>query len=260
MILKEFVEDQYGKWYFEYYKNPEYQENMILLHEGLGSVAQWKDFPQLLQQTLKMNILVYDRSGYGRSSVVYSNYPYDYLRHEARMVLPKIMQYCSISEAHLLGHSDGASIALLAAAYMKEKVLSVISIAAHVIIEKISVIGIRNAKETYTKKLRRPLRKYHGDKTDWVFYHWASTWLDPQFFDWNMIEELKQIQVPVLAVQGELDEYGSSHQLEIIAENCQAQTLLLADCGHHPHQEKTDILLAQAHDFLKGLNINQTGN
>lgn len=253
-----FVKRGGESWYYEYYKHHNQAADLVLLHEGLGSVAQWKNWPAQLYEKLQMNILVYERSGYGKSSSVPQDYPFDYLRYEAKEVFPKILDHLHIQQAHLLGHSDGASIALLAAAYHQDSVLSVISVAAHVIIEDISIKGIKNTRKVYEEKLKRPLSKYHGDKTDWVFYHWANTWIKPEFFNWNMIAELQQIKCPVLAIQGKDDEYGSFEQLKIIQRNSHAQLLFLDNCGHHPHFELAELVLEETyHFFVTNQSINK---
>jgi len=245
-----FVTEGAARWYYEYYRHNNQTDDIVLLHEGLGSVAQWKNWPALLYEKLQMNILVYDRSGYGKSTSAPQDYPFDYLRYEAQEIFPKILNHLNIKKVHLFGHSDGGTIALLAAAFYPEKILSVVSEAAHVIIEEISVNGIKNTRKVYEEKLKLPLSRYHGEKTDWVFYHWADTWIQPEFSVWKMIKELQKIQCPVLAIQGKNDEYGSFEQLKIIEENCHARILFLDDCDHHPHFEKADIILNETYNFL----------
>lgn len=254
MKQKGYIKKDEQNWYFEFYKSSQTAPTLILLHEGLGSVAQWKDWPLQLMADLNMNILLYDRSGYGKSSLVPSNYPIDYPKHEAKHVLPYIMDHLNISKAHLFGHSDGASIALFAAAYYPDRVLSVISIAAHVIIEKISREGIKKTKEIYQIKLKELLEKYHAEKTDWVFYHWADTWLQPHFRNWNMLEELKKIKSPVLAIQGDQDNYGSLEQLKLIEQYSSASISVLKDCGHQPHKEKPQELKSQIKQFYQEIS------
>lgn len=253
MIEEGFIKDNNRSWYYEFYRIDPEISSIVLLHEGLGSVAQWKSWPKILQDNLKMNVLVYDRTGYGKSSQAPDNYPFDYLRHEAKEVFPKILNHLNINSAHLFGHSDGGTIALLAAAYHPDMVQSVISEAAHVIIEEISINGIKDTYRLYENKLKSALKKYHKDKTDWVFHHWADTWLKPEFFEWNMIMELQKISCPVLAIQGKNDNYGSYEQLKIIEENCHSELLYLDNCAHHPHFEQTDIVVVEISQFLKPL-------
>ncbi|NPD44196.1 alpha/beta fold hydrolase [Lentimicrobium sp. S6] len=239
------------KIYYELFQKSEEAEYLVFLHEGLGSVAQWKNLPEEFSELTSMNVLVYDRSGYGKSSPVPQNYPYDYVRYEAQTILPKLLEQLKIETCHLFGHSDGATIALLFAAYHPQKCLSVISEAAHVIIENISVEGIRKIRAIYQDKIRKPLQKHHGDKTDWVFYHWSDTWIDPAFKSWNMNIELKQIKCPVLAIQGEDDEYGSPEQLKIIRDLSSAETHLIPSCGHIPHFQKPSEIKKLVMDFFK---------
>lgn len=240
--------------YYELYQKSEEAEYLVFLHEGLGSVAQWKNFPKEFFESTSLNVLVYDRSGYGKSAAVPQNYPSDYVRYEAHTILPQLLEQLNIKTCHLFGHSDGATMALLFAAYHPQKCLSVISEAAHVIIEDMSVEGIRKIRALYQDKIQKPLQKYHGNKTDWVFYHWADTWINPAFKTWNMNQELSQIQCPVLAIQGEDDEYGSPKQLEIIKELSPAEIHLLPNCGHIPHFQKPNELMDLALNFFKKSN------
>jgi pimeloyl-ACP methyl ester carboxylesterase len=236
--------------YYELYQRSEEAEYLVFLHEGLGSVAQWKNLPKEFSELTSMNVLVYDRSGYGKSAVVPQDYPYDYLRYEAHSILPQLLEQLKIITCHLFGHSDGATMALLFAAYHPQKCLSVISEAAHVIIEDMSVEGIIKIRAIYHDKIQKPLQKYHGEKTDWVFYHWANTWIDPDFKSWNMNKELSQILCPVLAIQGEQDEYGSPKQLNLIEELSPAEIHLIPNCGHIPHFQKPNELIELVHNFL----------
>jgi len=237
--------------YYEFYCDVSKDKTLVLLHEGLGSVAQWKDIPQWLFENTVYNILVYDRSGYGRSSMVSSDYPAEYGRYEAKQILYQLLLSLNITTCSLFGHSDGGTLALLFAAYYPQIVDKVITEAAHVIIEDISRKGISNIRDIYTEKLQKPLKRYHGENTDWVFYHWADTWLNPDFFDWNMLEELQQITSPVLAIQGDKDEYGSEEQLHLIAKLCGGQTSLITNCGHHPHFQQRNEVLTLILEFLK---------
>lgn len=237
--------------YYELYSQErEEAKYLIFLHEGLGSVAQWKYLPQKIYELTGFNVVVYDRSGYGNSSPVAEDYPLDYLRYEAQSILPQLLQQLNISKCHLWGHSDGGTIALLFAAYHPLKTLSVITEAAHVIIEEISRKGISDIRKLYKSKLQNSLQRYHGQQAGWVFYHWADTWLDADFYNWNMKEELQQIQCPVLAIQGENDEYGSPEQLEIIKELSPAEIHLIPNCGHAPHFQKTAEVLVLVMNFL----------
>jgi len=230
--------------YYEYYQKAVESPTLVMLHEGLGSVAQWKDIPQRLFQSTQYHILVYDRSGYGQSGTVSNDYADDYLRYESKVILAGLLDALKIDSCSLFGHSDGGSVALLFGAFHPQRCQKIFSEAAHVIIEDISREGIARVRKIYERKLKYPLTKYHGKKTDWVFYHWADTWLHPKKHSWNMLKELESISCPVVAIQGDKDEYGSPKQLTLIQEKCpNAQTILLENCGHSPHLEFfTDIL------------------
>ena len=236
--------------YYKYFWDKSRRKTLVMLHEGLGSVAQWKQTPDWIFDNSQYNVLVYDRTGYGKSSAAPKDYPTDYLRFEANIILPQLLSSLNLENISLLGHSDGGSVALLFAAYHPRMTEKVITEAAHVIIEDISRKGISEVKRIYPKKLKSLLAKYHGEKTDWVFYHWANTWLNPDFHDWNMFEELKTIECPILAIQGEDDEYGSIEQLNIINTVETSEILLIKKCGHHPHFQKAKITLEKILSFL----------
>jgi len=248
-----FIKLENQEIYYEHYQYSEEADTMVFLHEGLGSVAQWKHLPKEFSTLVGMNVLVYDRSGYGKSSPVNKNYPFDYVRYEAQIILPQLLTKLNINTCHVFGHSDGATMALLFAAYHPQKCLSVISEAAHVIIENMSVEGIKKIRSVYQDKIQKPLQKYHGENTHWVFFHWADTWIDPAFKSWNMNAELSQIKCPALAIQGELDEYGSPKQLELINKLSGADTHLIPDCGHSPHFQKADVVMDLVVDFLNSI-------
>ncbi len=244
------VEVGNGLIYYEFYRQNFEAPVLVLLHEGLGSVAQWKDIPQILFSGLHWSILVYDRTGYGKSSPAPTDYPPDYLRHEAQVVLPGLLQQLKITNCHLWGHSDGGSVALLFAARFPEMALSVVTEAAHVMIEDISRRGIAAIKELYPQKFRLPLERFHGSKVDWVFYHWANKWLSEKFYGWNMFGELMEIRCPVLAIQGMDDEYGSPEQVYKLQELCRAEVWLIEQCGHTPHFQLKDPVLGRITGFL----------
>ncbi len=215
---------------------------LIFLHEALGSIAQWKGFPQMLCNSLKLNGIVYEREGYGNSSSLRKKRDTSYLHEYALDELPELLEIILPKEKKviLIGHSDGASIALLFAANYPERVKSVVSMAAHVIVEDVTLKGITPAVEAYQLGKLDGLKKYHGDKTNELFYAWSDTWNLPEFYDWNICEDISSINCPVLAIQGINDQYGTPKQLELIEEfvtNNTVETVLLPKCGHHPHLE-----------------------
>ena len=239
--------------YYKYFWDKSRSKTLVMLHEGLGSIGQWKQIPDWIFDHSQYNVLVYDRTGYGQSSAAPKDYPADYLRFEADIILRQLLALLNIESISLLGHSDGGSVALLFAAYHPKLTDKVITEAAHVIIENLSRKGIRQVKEIYATKLKPLLEKHHGEKTDWVFYHWANTWLNQDFHDWNMLKELENIKCPILAIQGEDDEYGSIEQLNIINTVETSEILLIKNCGHHPHFQKAEITLEKILSFL---NVN----
>jgi len=222
---------------------------LIFLHEALGSIAQWKSFPQELCNAMQLNGIVYERQGHGSSSKLNHERNEHYLHNYAFLELPKLLEKILSPEKKvvLVGHSDGASIALLFASRYPKNVLGVVSMAAHVIVEDITLKGIAPAITAFEAKKLEGLRKYHGEKTDELFYAWANTWNLPSFRDWNICNEISSITCPVLALQGKNDQYGSEQQLLLIKEHVKGKTNLkmIENCGHHPHLEKQEVLIEE---------------
>lgn len=231
---------------------------LILLHEGLGCLAMWKDFPQQLALRTGLGVLAYSRAGYGGSSPCPLPRPISFMHDEALTVLPKILDAAGISEAVLVGHSDGASIALIhAGGTADSRLKGLVLMAPHVFVEELTVNSIRAATQAYaTTDLRTRLARYHGDNVDCAFSGWSDAWLDPLFLSWNIENYLEGIRVPTLMMQGEEDNYGTAEQLERIARGTPggAEILLLPDCGHSPHRDQTEATLNAIAGFLAGLN------
>ena len=226
---------------------------LLFLHEGLGSIAQWKDFPVALCTALGCEGVVYDRLGHGRSSARHHPRTPRYLHEETELVLPALLDALAIPRAALLGHSDGGTIALLLAAMAPERVVALVTEAAHVMVEAITLAGIRAAGAAYaTTDLPRRLARYHGDKTDALFHAWHDTWLAPDFRDWSIEAALPAIRAPLLVIQGVEDEYGSVAQVEAIARGTggPVERLLIPGCGHNPHHEARALVLARVAAFL----------
>jgi pimeloyl-ACP methyl ester carboxylesterase len=217
---------------------------IVMLHEGLGSVALWKDFPARLAQATRSNVVVYSRHGYGRSAPLQGVRAVRYMHDEALIVLPQFLDALGIEDPILFGHSDGGSIALIHAGGSGRKVRGVVALAPHVFVEDISVENISAAKSAYeTTDLRARLGRYHDD-VDGVFWGWNNIWLDPEFRSWNIEEYLPRIACPVLAIQGESDEYGSMAQLRAIQQAAgDVELLCLADCRHSPHRDQPEQVL-----------------
>lgn len=226
---------------------------IVFLHEGLGSVAMWRDFPQRLCGELGCRGLVYDRQGHGRSSPFSRPRTIDYLSEYALDELPRIVSALLPGEPHaLVGHSDGGSIALIYAAGQPAHLTSLVAEAPHVFVEEATLAGIRAATEAFNAGRLRGLALYHGDKTEAMFRAWSDTWLDAGFHDLNMERLLPRIRCPVLVVQGVDDQYGTVAQVDaIVAQAPRAEEAMLEGCGHAPHQEQPALVLALVAEFLR---------
>ena len=229
---------------------------LVFLHEGLGSIAQWRDFPGRLCKATGCSGLVYERWGFGNSDALLRRRTLRYLYAEALGTLPQILKACHINQAILIGHSDGGTIALLNAACYHEKVIGLITEAAHVFVEDITIEGIQKAVKAYEKiNLKAKLAQYHGENTEMMFYSWADIWLDPSFRNWNIEAFLPKITIPLLSIQGSDDQYGTSAQVESIVGHVkgQAKALLIPNCGHIPHHQAPEIALAAMKQFVDQL-------
>lgn len=227
---------------------------IVLLHEALGSIGQWKTFPERLAAACGLPVLIYERQGHGGSPPLGPPRDPDYLRHEAETVLPAVLAAAGIVRPVLLGHSDGATIALMFAAAFPEAAAACIALAPHVMVEEITLAGIRAADaEPGATALRRRLAKYHGDKTEDLWRAWADTWLSPGFDSCEIRAELADITAPTLAIQGAGDAYGSPAQVDEIARRVSGpvETLLLPGCGHAPHLEMSGEVLGRIQGFLE---------
>lgn len=231
---------------------------LIFLHEGLGSIAQWKDFPEKLCTKLNLPGLVYDRYGYGHSTELQEKRKKEYLETEANYFLPQLIEKLKLQnrEIILIGHSDGASIALIYAALFPENIMKVVSIAAHVFTEQISVDSINKIVEEYQLNtgLKKSLSNYHFNHVDSTFYAFSETITSEDFRDWNIEDYLPKIEAPVLVVQGDNDEYGTEKQVDSIYNNSpnpNNQRLIVTDCGHIPHLSNQDKVLKAISDFIK---------
>ncbi|MEM6902725.1 MAG: alpha/beta hydrolase [Pseudomonadota bacterium] len=231
---------------------------IIFLHEGLGSAGLWRDFPDRLCAASGCGGLVYSRHGHGYSTSL----PRDdkdevapdaeYLKREADDVLPAVMTARGIDRAILMGHSDGATIALMMAATNPDRVQGCIVEAPHVMVEDETIKGIRRAARAYASgDLRDGLSKYHADP-EGIFQRWYKTWTHPAFKAWNMINRLPMIGCPVLGIQGEEDQYGSFAQLTTIRDGIQghAEMMGLKRCNHTPHAEYPDLVIESIIKFL----------
>jgi pimeloyl-ACP methyl ester carboxylesterase len=216
---------------------------LVLLHEGLGSVAMWRDFPGRLAHATGCNALVYSRYGYGGSDPLTASRDVRYMHDEALVVLPELLDQIGIARPILVGHSDGGSIALIHAGARIRPVAAVVTLAAHVLVEDISVASIAAAKVAYeSTDLRAKLARHHAD-VDSAFRGWNDIWLHPDFRAWNIEEYLAGIACPVLAIQGEDDEYGTMEQMRRIGAQVRDVELVeLEDCRHSPHRDQPEAV------------------
>ncbi len=230
---------------------------LVLLHEGLGSVSQWRDFPDLLAAATRCPVLVYSRAGYGASSQVTLPRPLTYMHDEARHVLPEIIARLDGRDHVLVGHSDGASIAAIYAGSEPAAGLNgLVLMAPHVFVEDISIDGIKTARAAWnTTDLRDRLKRHHGDNVDIAFLGWNDSWLHPDFRSWDITHLLPLITAPVLAIQGRDDDYGTLAQIDAIERGCGAPIarLVLDSCGHAPQKDQTAAVLDAICSFVTEL-------
>jgi pimeloyl-ACP methyl ester carboxylesterase len=230
---------------------------MVFLHEGLGSVAMWKDFPARLCAACGVRGLVYSRPGYGGSTPRPSSqrWPTDFMHRQAEQVLPALLDALEIGGRYLLfGHSDGGSIALIHAAHRPGRVAGAIVLAPHILVEEFGLVSIRQARDGYrTGDLRPRLARFHDD-VDSAFWGWNDIWLSPEFLTWRLDAELGRIRCPVLAIQGVGDPYGTMAQIEGIAARVPGTTCLkLENCGHSPHRDQPDAVIAASASFCAAI-------
>jgi len=233
---------------------------LVFLHEGLGSIGQWRDFPAQIAARTGLPALVYDRWGYGGSEACPEAGKVAYLHEEALKSLPQVLVHFGIDKAVFIGHSDGGSIALIFAAAFPEAVAGVVTEAAHVFVEEITLAGIHEAVAAYAgTDLKARLAKYHGAKTDLVFRRWSETWLSPAFRSWNIEEFLPRVRCPVLAIQGAADPYGTPAQVEAIIRQTsgQAEGFIVPGCGHIPHSQAREAVAAAIVAFIRRLGPQQ---
>ena len=229
---------------------------IVFLHEGLGSLSAWRDFPQRLCDAAGCRGLVYSRPGYGRSTprAAEEAWGLDFMHRQAHEVLPALLQALGVDDAPywLFGHSDGGSIALLHAARFTGRVAGAIVVAPHIRVEDLSVASIEKAREAYSDTdLRARLARHHDDP-DSAFWGWNDIWLHPPFRDWSIEDEIASIACPLLAVQGVDDEYGTLDQIRGIARRVPGTQLLeLADCGHAVHRDQPAALIDASVGLLR---------
>ncbi len=225
---------------------------IVLLHEGLGSVSLWRDFPALLCERTRCTVIAYSRYGYGASDVMREPREPDYMHHEGEIVLPRLLDALGIARPVLFGHSDGASIALIYAGTHSHGVRALVLEAPHVFVEDISIRSISAAKTAFASTdLPAKLARHHADAAA-TFAGWNDVWLDPRFRDWNIEPYAARVRVPVLLIQGADDEYGTQAQVDAIAAGVPAsETLLVSGAGHSPHRDAAELVLERVAAFVE---------
>ena len=232
---------------------PQTDTTVVLLHDSLGSVELWRDWPKLLAAHLQCNVMVYDRVGYGKSQPMKTSVrERNYLEHEGEF-LEQLRLVMGLGKVAVFGHSDGASIALWYGILYPLQTTALVIEAAHVFVDEVTLQGVIDAKKAYEETdLRHRLAKYHGDRVEKMCYAWFDIWLDPAYRDWTMVPEIYRITSPLLFLQGDLDEYGTLAQVEETIKHTSgiAQKHIFKQVGHIPHKEKKEETLALIVAFL----------
>ncbi len=229
---------------------------LVLLHEGLGCCALWRDFPERLSHITGLGVFVYSRAGYGQSDPVALPRPLDYMTREAEDVLGPVLDQAGVQSAILLGHSDGASIATIyAGSTSDQRVRGLILVAPHFFTEPAGLAAIAEAGQAFESgNLRERMAKYHRNP-DVAFKGWHDAWTDPGFVSWNIADAIDHLRIPVLAIQGRDDAYGTLAQIEELESRIYSplETLTLDDCGHAPHLEQQALTLSAIEEFCARL-------
>ncbi|MFT7775652.1 alpha/beta fold hydrolase [Roseateles sp.] len=233
---------------------------IVLLHDSLGCVALWRDFPAALAEATGRRAFAYDRLGFGQADARTGAMPLDFVAEEARRFFPVVLEQLGIERFAVFGHSVGGGMAVHCAAAMQARCVALITESAQAFVEDRTVRGLLAAREQFQEAGQmHKLARHHGDKAAWVLEAWLGTWLSPQFATWSLAEVLPRVTCPALVIHGADDEYGSARHPEMIAEliarstGAQARIELLADTGHVPHREQPEALIAAVRDRLAAL-------
>lgn len=250
---KRIIDIKGKKLYTEYNHSSKDKPTIVFLHDSLGCTQLWRDFPSKLAAETECNLLVYDRLGYGSSFPMPTHErDNDYMETEAD-VLNDLLNALNIPKVILFGHSDGGTIALIAATKYPEKVQSVICEAGHIFVEEVTIKGVSDALYSYkTANLSQRLQKYHGDKVEMIVKAWTEIWLSDQFRSWSIEYLLKDIQAPLLFIQGENDEYGTLDQVEKTLSGVSGvcEKFIISNVGHTPHKEVPEMVLKKSAEFI----------
>lgn len=232
---------------------------IVLLHEGLGSITQWRDFPQRIHTVTGLPVLIYDRAGYGRSDPGSVNYAADFMHREALETLPLVLESFNIDQPILVGHSDGASISLIAAASDLLNPVAVVTIAAHIFVEQAGLDGVQTATSNREHIVTGMAR--HHNQPDIAFDRWSNIWLDPSFRPFDIRQNLDQITCPLLVAQGDTDEYATPEMVNgILRRVPHAVGKFIPNCGHIAHKDQPDVLVETIVSFLSTQGIISTSS
>jgi pimeloyl-ACP methyl ester carboxylesterase len=248
------IEVRSQKLYITYNNIVEEKPVIIFLHDSLGCAQLWRDLPTKLFEITDCNILMYDRLGYGKSGPMPTHErPVNYMELEADL-LNELLIELNINNAILFGHSDGGTIALITAAKYPERIKGIICEAGHIFVEEVTLKGVYEAWDAYkTTNLAERLAKYHGEKVEMLFRAWTETWTREDYRNWNIEYLLKDIQCPLLFIQGDADEYGTLDQVEKTVSQVSgpAEKYIIPGIGHTPHKENPELVLAKVSEFIE---------
>lgn len=229
--------------------------SIVLLHDSLGSCAQWRDFPEKLANTLSMKVIAYDRAGFGNSYTRHHLPSINFIEEEARVYFPQLKAALELKKFIVIGHSVGGGMAINIAAN-EEDCLGAVTISAQAFIEKRTIEGIQNAKQAFQQpEMLSKIAKWHGEKAQWVIDAWTEVWLSEKFRDWELCQ-VNYVSCPLLVIHGDNDEYGSEAFPIYIAQNSTAngEIEIIENCGHMPHVTHADVVLKAIASFIKSLN------
>jgi pimeloyl-ACP methyl ester carboxylesterase len=238
-------------------KKPREAVPIILFHDSLGSVELWRSFPAELSAKTGRQVIAYDRLGFGRSDASQKKLPLDFVAMEAETGFAAIRKHLGIGRFVLFGHSVGGGMAVNCAAKFSDACVALITESAQAFVEDRTVHGIEDARELFKDKIQvNRLKKYHGEKVEWVLDAWINSWLNPAFASWSLEPVLHQVKCPILAIHGADDEYGSPRHPELIGQlsGGTTQVEILANTRHVPHREREDVVISLAAAFLQALD------
>lgn len=231
---------------------------ILLFHDSLGCVDLWRDFPEELARATQLQVVAYDRLGFGRSSPFLGALTPDFIRAEATTSVPALCEKLCLGALIPFGHSVGGGMAVATAAHLVERCSAVVTLAAQAFVESRTLAGIRRAQASFREpgQIER-LARYHGDKARWVLDAWIQTWLSPEFATWTLDADLDHVRCPLLVLHGDRDEYGSRRQPERIGSRAggASEVVILQNCGHVPHRERPEEVLRSLTRFLAGMPV-----